>query len=31
MEKTIENLKKAFTGESLARNRYTNFAKLAKE
>ncbi|MFP4655852.1 MAG: rubrerythrin [Methanohalobium sp.] len=31
MDKTIENMTKAFIGESLARNRYTNFAKVAKE
>ncbi|WP_048815420.1 rubrerythrin [Methanosalsum zhilinae] len=30
MDKTIENMTKAFIGESLARNRYTNFAKVAK-
>lgn len=31
MSKTIENLAKAYIGESLARNRYTCFAKIAKE
>jgi rubrerythrin len=31
MEKTIENLAKAFIGESQARNRYTFYAKIAKE
>jgi len=29
--KTIENLTKAFIGESLARNRYTFYAKVAKK
>ncbi|MCD6411856.1 MAG: rubrerythrin family protein, partial [Thermoplasmata archaeon] len=29
--KTIENLTKAFIGESLARNRYTFYAKIAKK
>ncbi len=29
--KTLENLVKAFIGESMARNRYTFFAKIAKE
>lgn len=31
MEKTIENLAKAFIGESQARNRYTFYAKTAKK
>jgi rubrerythrin len=31
MEKTIENLTKAFIGESQARNRYTFYAKVAKK
>jgi rubrerythrin len=31
MEKTLENLAKAFIGESQARNRYTMFAKIAKK
>ena len=31
MEKTIENLTKAFIGESQARNRYTFYAKIAKK
>ncbi|MFH1836447.1 MAG: rubrerythrin [Methanobacteriota archaeon] len=31
MEKTIENLAKAFVGESQARNRYTIYAKTAKK
>lgn len=30
MKKTIENLAKAFVGESQARNRYTMYAKIAK-
>jgi len=30
MEKTIQNLAKAFVGESQARNRYTMFAKVAR-
>ncbi|HIP16168.1 MAG TPA: rubrerythrin family protein [Methanothermococcus okinawensis] len=30
-KKTIENLAKAYVGESLARNRYTCFAKIAKK
>jgi len=30
MEKTIENLTKAFIGESQARNRYTMYSKIAK-
>ena len=30
MRKTIENLAKAFVGESQARNRYTWYAKTAK-
>jgi len=30
MKKTIENLAKAFVGESQARNRYTWYAKTAK-
>ena len=30
MEKTIENLVKAFIGESQARNRYTFYSKIAK-
>ena len=29
MEKTLENLTKAFIGESQARNRYTFYAKVA--
>jgi len=31
MNKTIENLSKAFIGESQARNRYTFYAKIAKK
>ncbi len=31
MKKTIENLAKAFVGESQARNRYTFYAKIAKK
>lgn len=31
MKKTLENLTKAFIGESQARNRYTMFAKIAKQ
>ena len=31
MKKTLENLSKAFIGESMARNRYTFYAKVAKE
>ncbi len=31
MQKTIENLAKAFAGESQARNRYTIYAKVARE
>ncbi|MEI8360741.1 MAG: rubrerythrin family protein [bacterium] len=31
MQKTLENLAKAFAGESQARNRYTMYAKIAKE
>jgi rubrerythrin len=31
MKKTLENLAKAFIGESQARNRYTLFAKIAKQ
>jgi rubrerythrin len=31
MEKTIENLTKAFVGESQARNRYTFYSKVAKK
>jgi len=31
MKKTIENLTKAFIGESQARNRYTMYAKIAKK
>ncbi|MBW2988312.1 rubrerythrin family protein [Candidatus Woesearchaeota archaeon] len=31
MQKTIENLAKAFIGESQARNRYTFYAKIAKK
>ncbi|MFP4402823.1 MAG: rubrerythrin [Nanoarchaeota archaeon] len=31
MEKTIENLKTAFAGESQARNKYDYFAKVAKK
>jgi rubrerythrin len=30
MKKTLENLAKAFIGESQARNRYAMFAKIAK-
>lgn len=30
MSKTIENLKAAFAGESMARNKYTFFAKVAR-
>ena len=31
MKKTLENLSKAFIGESQARNRYTLYSKIAKE
>lgn len=31
MQKTLENLSKAFIGESQARNRYTFYAKIAKK
>ncbi|RLI28398.1 MAG: rubrerythrin family protein, partial [Candidatus Hecatellales archaeon] len=31
MKKTLENLVKAFIGESQARNRYTFYAKVAKK
>jgi rubrerythrin len=31
MSKTIENLKEAFAGESMARNKYTFFAKVARK
>jgi rubrerythrin len=31
MEKTLQNLTKAFVGESQARNRYTFYAKVAKK
>ncbi|MEM2299960.1 MAG: rubrerythrin family protein, partial [Candidatus Hadarchaeales archaeon] len=31
MKKTIQNLAKAFIGESQARNRYTFYAKVAKK
>lgn len=31
MTKTLENLGKAFVGESMARNRYTFYAKIAKK
>ncbi|MCK5591372.1 MAG: rubrerythrin family protein, partial [Candidatus Pacebacteria bacterium] len=31
MQKTIQNLTKAFIGESQARNRYTIYAKIAKK
>jgi rubrerythrin len=31
MSKTIENLKAAFAGESMARNKYTFFAKVARK
>ena len=31
MQKTLENLAKAFVGESQARNRYTFYAKVAKK
>lgn len=31
MKKTIQNLAKAFVGESQARNRYTMYAKIAKK
>ena len=31
MQKTIQNLTKAFIGESQARNRYTMYAKIAKK
>jgi rubrerythrin len=30
MKKTLENLSKAFIGESQARNRYTSYSKIAK-
>ena len=31
MSKTVENLKAAFAGESMARNKYTFFAKVARQ
>ena len=31
MKKTMENLAKAFIGESQARNRYTLYSKVAKK
>ncbi len=31
MKKTLENLSKAFVGESMARNRYSFYAKVAKQ
>ena len=31
MRQTIENLAKAFAGESMARNMYVSFAKIAKK
>jgi rubrerythrin len=31
MERTLQNLAKAFVGESQARNRYTMYAKVAKQ
>ncbi|MFZ5391792.1 MAG: rubrerythrin [Patescibacteria group bacterium] len=31
MQKTLENLAKAYIGESQARNRYTSYAKIAKK
>jgi rubrerythrin len=31
MRKTIENLAKAFAGESMARNKYISYAKIAKK
>ena len=31
MKKTMENLAKAFIGESQARNRYTMYSKVAKK
>jgi len=31
MSKTEENLKAAFAGESMARNKYTYFAKVAQK
>ena len=31
MKKTLENLTKAFIGESQARNRYTLYSKIAKK
>ena len=31
MVKTLENLSKAFVGESQARNRYTMYSKIAKK
>jgi len=31
MSKTLENLAKAFAGESQARNRYSFYAKIAKK
>lgn len=31
MEETLKNLTKAFIGESMARNRYTMYAKIAKK
>lgn len=31
MNKTVENLTKAFVGESIARNRYSMYASIAKK
>ena len=31
MERTLKNLTKAFIGESMARNRYTFYAKIASK
>ncbi|MGZ8897298.1 MAG: ferritin family protein, partial [Halobacteriota archaeon] len=31
MLKTVENLAKAFAGESMARNNYISFSKIAKK
>ena len=31
MSKTLENLQAAFVGESMARSKYTVFAKVAKK
>jgi rubrerythrin len=31
MRQTVENLAKAFSGESMARNKYVSFSKIAKK